>query len=170
MTHPTTQKPAKSKHAPASLRLSSEERPRRVNFGKAVEVGDPKQLSAIWRKAQAQVVSRKTAPLKPSELARWAGHFSPAEIDALVIPKRTLARRKARRQTLTLEETDKALRLARIGAEAGRVFGDPEKSARWLRKPNSALSDRTPLELLKSEAGALAVDELLGQIDHGMFV
>ncbi len=131
---------------------------------------DPRQLSLTWKKAQAQILSGKSAPLKLSQLSRWTARFSKKEMDALIIPKRTLARRKAKHETLTLEETDKALRLARISAEADRVFGDQEKSSRWLRKPNSALSGQTPLELLKSETGALAVGELLGQIDHGMFV
>ena len=68
------------------------------------------------------------------------------------------------------EETDKAVRLARISAEADRVFGSTEKSARWLRKTNAALSGQIPLDLLRSETGALAGEVLLGQIDHGMFV
>lgn len=153
MLRPTTKMPVKPKHASADHRFFPEEK-----------------LSDFWMKTQAQVVRGKAAPLKPFVLAHWATRFSPVEIDMLVIPKRTLARRKARRETLTQEETDKALRLARISAEADRVFGGPEKSARWLRKSNSALAGRTPLELLRSETGALAVDELLGRIDHGMFV
>jgi putative toxin-antitoxin system antitoxin component (TIGR02293 family) len=128
------------------------------------------RMSDIWEEAQAQAVLGKTVSLKPKELVRWSKRFSAAEIEELVIPKRTLARRTAKGEALTQEETDKALRLARIAAEADRVFGSPEKASRWLRKPNPALSGQTPLELLKSETGSRAVDELLGQIDHGMFV
>lgn len=127
-------------------------------------------LAAKWELAQAETLSGKPVQLHPRELGFWAGRFSPDELDELVIPKRTLARRKARHESLTVEETDKALRLARISAEADRVFGDPEKSSRWLRKPNPALAGNRPLGLLKSETGSHAVDELLGQIDHGMFV
>jgi putative toxin-antitoxin system antitoxin component (TIGR02293 family) len=61
-------------------------------------------------------------------------------------------------------------RLARIAAKAGRVFGDSNKASRWLRKPNAVLAGRTPLMLLESESDARVIDELLGQIDHGMFV
>lgn len=129
----------------------------------------PQALSKVWTRARSQALGGQPEALKPSDLADWAQRFSPLELDQLVIPKRTLARRKARGESLTGEETDKALRLARISAEADRVFGSPEKSASWLRKPNSALSGQTPLDLLKSETGALAVEELLGQIDHGMF-
>ena len=126
-------------------------------------------LSKVWSRARSEAVGGHPQTLKPSDLADWAQRFSPHELDHLVIPKRTLARRKARGESLTGEETDKALRLARISTEADRVFGSPDKSARWLREPNPALSGQAPLDLLKTEAGALAVEDLLGQIDHGMF-
>ena len=126
-------------------------------------------LSGLWQKARVEAARGTLAPLPVSGLSLLSARFSADEIDALVIAKRTLVRRRANREPLSLEETDKALRLARIASEADRIFANPEKSARWLRKPNAALSGHAPLELLKSEAGALAVDELLGQIDHGMF-
>lgn len=126
-------------------------------------------LAAKWDEAQAATLNGTPVQLDPRELGFWACRFSGEEMDILVIPKRTLARRKANREKLTIEETDKALRLARVAAEADRVFGDPGKSSRWLRKRNAALSGNSPLDLLKSETGARAVDDLLGQIDHGLF-
>jgi putative toxin-antitoxin system antitoxin component (TIGR02293 family) len=130
---------------------------------------EPSALVARWEEAQATALSGKPLQLHPRELGFWSGRFSAEEMDELVIPKRTLARRRARREPLTIEETDKAFRLARISSEADRVFGDPAKAARWLRMPNAALAGNRPLDLLKSETGSRAVDELLGQIDHGMF-
>lgn len=111
----------------------------------------------------------KLAPLLPGQLKALLPEFSFAEIEEIVVPKRTLARRRARGEALTSDETDRALRLARITIETRRVFGNADKAARWLRKPNAALSGQTPLALLRSETGARVVDELLGQIDHGMF-
>jgi putative toxin-antitoxin system antitoxin component (TIGR02293 family) len=134
-----------------------------------VKGADLAPLSAKWEQAQAETLGGKVVQLHPRELGFWAGRFSSDELDELVIPKRTLARRKARHESLTVDETDKALRLARISSEADRVFSDPEKSFRWLRKPNAALAGNRPLDLLKSETGSRAVDEVLGQIDHGMF-
>jgi putative toxin-antitoxin system antitoxin component (TIGR02293 family) len=78
--------------------------------------------------------------------------------------------RKIKERRGDVEATDRVLRLARISAEADRVFGDSAKASRWLRRPNPALAGRAPIELLASETGAQAVDELLIQIDHGMFV
>ena len=103
-------------------------------------------------------------------LGPWSRRFSQVEIEDLIIPKRTLARRKASNEPLSSEETDRAYRLARISAETDRVFANPDKADRWLRTPTPALGGRAPLELLKTEAGACVVEELLGQIDHGMFI
>ena len=95
--------------------------------------------------------------------------YSEDEIFALVVPKRTLARRKAANEPLTIEETDKALRLDRIAEQAERVFGEPEKAQRWLRKPKRELKGETPLAYLASEAGARVVEEMLFRIEHGIF-
>jgi putative toxin-antitoxin system antitoxin component (TIGR02293 family) len=90
------------------------------------------------------------------------------EIYELVLPRRTLAHRRAKHQPLTREESDKAVRLARITALAEQVFGDEEKASRWLRQPKRRFGSRTPLDLLSTEAGARLVEEMLYQIDDGM--
>ena len=102
-----------------------------------------------------------------ADLARRG--YSEDEIFALVVPKRTLARRKAGNEPLTVEETDKALRLERIAVQAERVFGAPEKAHRWLRKVKRELRGETPLAYLASEAGARVVEEMLFRIEHGIF-
>jgi putative toxin-antitoxin system antitoxin component (TIGR02293 family) len=101
--------------------------------------------------------------------AAWAPRFKTSEIEDVVIPKRTLARRRATSARLTQDEADRALRLARIQIEADRVFASPEKASRWLRKPNRSLAGQTPLSMLRTEAGTMVISEKLGQIDHGMF-
>jgi putative toxin-antitoxin system antitoxin component (TIGR02293 family) len=95
--------------------------------------------------------------------------YSEEEIFKLVVPKRTLARRRVMNDLLTVEETDKAFRLRRIAAQARRVFGDREKANRWLRKPKRELKGETPLGFLASEAGARVVEEMLHRIEHGIF-
>src|SRR5438034_7272775 len=45
------------------------------------------------------------------------------EIYSLIAPRRTLTHRRARRETLSREESDRAVRLARIAALAEHVFG-----------------------------------------------
>lgn len=94
--------------------------------------------------------------------------YSQEEIFALVVPKRTFARRQKRRELLTVEETDKAIRLARVAELAEHIFGDRTKAHRWLRKPKGALDRATPLAYLASEAGARLVEEMLHRIDSGI--
>ena len=105
--------------------------------------------------------------IEPAALKRLA-NYSDDEIHALVVPKRTLARRLSDGEPLTVEETDKAVRLARVDRLAAKVFGDAAKAHRWLRKPKKALSGETPLAYLATEAGARVVEEMLHRIDHGI--
>ena len=77
--------------------------------------------------------------------------------------------RKAANERLTVEETDKALRLARIATQAERVFGAADKAHRWLREPKRALQGETPVAYLATEAGARVVEEMLYRIEYGMF-
>jgi putative toxin-antitoxin system antitoxin component (TIGR02293 family) len=109
----------------------------------------------------------RIAPAALGDLSRRG--YSEDEIFALVVPKRTLARRKAANELLTVEETDKALRLERIAVQAERVFGDADKAHRWLRKAKRELKGETPLAWLASEAGARVVEEMLFRIEHGIF-
>jgi putative toxin-antitoxin system antitoxin component (TIGR02293 family) len=90
------------------------------------------------------------------------------EIYSLVVPRRTLTHRRARRQALSREESDRAVRLARIAALAEQVFGDGERSWRWLRASKRQVHSRSPLQLVATEAGARLVEELLYEIAEGM--
>jgi putative toxin-antitoxin system antitoxin component (TIGR02293 family) len=93
-----------------------------------------------------------------------------AEIDANVIPSRTLQHRRARREKLTLEESDRVLRMLRVLASVEDVYSTRERALAWLRRPNPRLEDRTPLSLLKTDTGSRMVEELLMQIEDGMII
>jgi putative toxin-antitoxin system antitoxin component (TIGR02293 family) len=92
------------------------------------------------------------------------------EIDGLVIPLRTLQHRRSRREKLTVEESDRVLRVARLLSQAESVYGSRARALAWLRRSHPLLRDRTPLETLKTDTGSRIVEELLVQIDEGMFV
>ena len=85
---------------------------------------------------------------------------------ALHLPQRTIARRK-KEQKLQADESDRLLRLARVGAQAAATLGSEEKAVRWLRRPNRALGNRAPLDLVDSDIGTRQIEEVLGRIDHG---
>jgi putative toxin-antitoxin system antitoxin component (TIGR02293 family) len=109
--------------------------------------------------------------LAPSVIKRLAAlGIERPEIDAVVIPSRTLQHRRSRREKLTIEESDRVVRLIRALSLAGSVYGGRERALAWLRKPHPRLDGRTPLSLLKTDTGARIVEELLIQIDEGMFI
>lgn len=98
------------------------------------------------------------------------GHgLTSTEVDALVIPHRTLKHRRSRRQRLSRDESDRAIRLARVLARASAVFGEEQKSLAWMRRPAQRFEGRSPMQMLATEAGGRLVEEALIQIDEGMF-
>lgn len=90
------------------------------------------------------------------------------EIYSLIVSRRKLSHRNCGRDPLTREESDRAVCVGRILALADDVFGDRTKALSWLRKPKQVLENRPPLELLSTNAGSRAVEELLYQIAFGM--
>jgi putative toxin-antitoxin system antitoxin component (TIGR02293 family) len=92
------------------------------------------------------------------------------EIDALIIPLRTLQHRRSRHEKLSVEESDRVIRLIRVLSAAETVYGSRERALAWLRRPHPRLDGRNPLSLLRTDTGARIVEELLIQIDEGMFV
>ena len=94
--------------------------------------------------------------------------FSSSEVYRLVLPRRTLAHRFAKHQALSAEESDRAVRVARVAVLAESVFGEPDRAWRWLRKSKRQFGGRAPIAMLATEPGARLVEELLTQIDHGL--
>jgi putative toxin-antitoxin system antitoxin component (TIGR02293 family) len=92
------------------------------------------------------------------------------EIDATIIPRRTLQHRRSRREKLTIEETDRVLRVIRALSLAESVYATRERALSWLRRHHARLGGRTPLSLLGTDTGSRIVEELLLQIDEGMFI
>lgn len=93
--------------------------------------------------------------------------FSDREIERFVIPARTRRHRREHEERLTVDESDRLVRLARVQALAEDVFGDADKANRWLRQELATLNRIAPLELAKTEAGARVVEQILGKIDWG---
>ena len=92
------------------------------------------------------------------------------EIDDVVISSRTLQYRRTRRQKLTVEESDRVLRLIRVLSVTESVFGRRERALAWLRSSNDHLGGRSPFSLLKTDVGCRVVEEKLIQIDEGIYV
>jgi len=114
----------------------------------------------------ASLVEKRLPAAAIKSLVR--GGLSDAEVYQLIVPRRTLAHRIANHQPLSREESDKAVRVARITTMAERAFHDTEKAWRWLRKPKRRFESKTPIEMLATEAGARLVEEMIIQFEYGM--
>ncbi len=91
------------------------------------------------------------------------------DIYEIVIPARTLKHRRANGQLLSRDESDKFARLMRVFEQASQVLGGSAAACGWLRKPKKRFGNRTGFQMLATEFGGRLVEEMLGQIDEGMF-
>ena len=91
------------------------------------------------------------------------------EVFEVIIPLRTWKHRKSRRQPLSKGESERVVRAARILARAQAVWGDQESALNWLRAPKKRFEGRSPLQMLSTETGGRLVEQMLVQIDEGMF-
>ncbi|WP_181699371.1 type II RES/Xre toxin-antitoxin system antitoxin [Chthonobacter albigriseus] len=110
---------------------------------------------AAFRLPANIVASMVTAGVKPDEISRIVG-----------LSVSGLGQDDDGR--LSPEQSDRAVRLARIVALAERVFANREKAFLWLRLPSEQLDGRTPFAYLTTETGARFVEEMLMRIDHGI--
>jgi len=89
--------------------------------------------------------------------------------DALHVSPRTLERRKEGGRLDALE-SDRALRLSRVYSKAVELYeGNEEAALAWLKRRNKALGGAPPVDLIKTEAGALQVEHLIGRLEHGVY-
>ncbi len=87
----------------------------------------------------------------------------------LGMPNTTLRRRRSSGR-LTLAESDHVVRVARLTALARELMaGDADAASRWLTTPHRLLGDEAPLHRASTEAGGREVEQLIGQLRHGVF-
>jgi putative toxin-antitoxin system antitoxin component (TIGR02293 family) len=89
--------------------------------------------------------------------------------ETLGIPQRTLTRRLSRHSRLTVAESDRTVRLARVYATAVEMIGNAGKATEWLRTPNRALGGQVPIDQLDTDLGAREVENILGRIAYGVY-
>lgn len=108
-------------------------------------------------------------PVNAVDAVIHSGILTAAEAEALVVSRRVLAARRQRGAPLTAGESDRLTRAVRVTVIANENFGDPKRAARWLRKPNRALSGAVPLARLRTGEGARVVEETILRLAHGIF-
>jgi putative toxin-antitoxin system antitoxin component (TIGR02293 family) len=110
---------------------------------------------------------RRGLPVTTVEFVLQTGRLTLAELDRIVLPRKTLMNRR-RLGLLTPEQSDRLVRVARLIAVAEETFGNQDKANVWLRRPTTALRGERPLDLLDTDEGARQVETLLGHIGHGI--
>jgi putative toxin-antitoxin system antitoxin component (TIGR02293 family) len=120
----------------------------------------------VRSQADLALAVRNRLPLGALKGLSEAG-LSEQEIEKFVIPQRTRRHRADRKQPLTVDESDRAVRLLRVQTLAEETFGDKEKANRWLRHPLTELQGEAPLAVAQTEAGARVIETILGKIAWG---
>lgn len=127
--------------------------------------GKPVLGATVRSQADLAMVVRNRLPLAALQGLSRAG-LSDQEIEQFVIPQRTRRHRAERNQPLTIDESDRAVRLLRIQSLAEDTFG-VDKASLWLRRPLAELNGDTPLTVAQTEAGARLIEMVLGKIAWG---
>lgn len=126
----------------------------------------PERTDADW----AGLVEEGVPIVDVVAFGREAG-FTTDELAKLVhIPPRTYARRVKARARLDIPEGERAVRIMRLYDLAKRLFGTHEHTRAWLNHKLPALGWRTPIDMARTEPGAREVENVIGAIEHGMFL
>jgi putative toxin-antitoxin system antitoxin component (TIGR02293 family) len=121
------------------------------------------QFQPDWRE-----VERGLPIAKLEEFSAYSG-FALKDLLEVVIPARTLKHRRQRNEPLSMDESDRLVRVARLYELGVKIFGNPDKARRWLSKPKHRFDGRSPLAMMRTSLGGNAVEEMLYQIDEGVF-
>jgi len=105
--------------------------------------------------------------LPVSALEKLAARVCPHDVRRFsyrVVPKATLERRHRDKKPLTIEESDRLARIAKVFAFGLEVFRDEAKVRSFLERPHPMLDNKAPLEVaLATGPGADAVINILGR-------
>lgn len=131
--------------------------------------GESLGLSVVHNHDLIQKVQKGLLFNALESLARKSGIPATELSNIMAIPERTFARRKSTGR-FTPEESERLLRIARIFEQAVELFnGEIPEAVKWLQTPRKALGSHSPLEYSATELGAREVENLIGQLVHGVF-
>jgi putative toxin-antitoxin system antitoxin component (TIGR02293 family) len=105
----------------------------------------------------------------PTELLKElvdAGSFS-REAREIIISLRALDARVNRRQLLSVRESDRLFRVARVIALAEVAFGGRDKARRWLNAPKRRFRGNSLVGMLTTTVGAFLIEDTLLQLTEG---
>ena len=136
-------------------------------------------MRLLGGKTLARKTERKGAAMVireglPSRVVTRLGELWDLDEDNLVhiigTSRRTLSRRmRATGSSLSPVESDRVFRFGRIMSRIEEVFSDKDIALDWANSPNLALSGDKPIEVLDTDAGVERVEEILINIEHGIY-
>ena len=88
---------------------------------------------------------------------------------AIGISLRTFQRRRETNKPLSPEQSNRAWKFAEILGRATDILGTQQAAEEWLERPAMALDRRRPMDLLATQAGVDAVEELLTRMEYGVY-
>jgi len=100
-------------------------------------------------------------------LARYLSFPIDQIAELLPISGRTI-QRYTPRQHFNRAVSEQILQIAEVVAKGVEVFEDKNHFLIWMKQPNVALGNKTPLNLLNSRFGTQMVLDELGRIEHGV--
>jgi len=121
------------------------------------------QFQPDWREVE------RGLPISTLEDFSAYSGFPLKDLLEVVIPARTLKHRRQRNESLSMDESDRLVRVARLYELGVKIFGNPDKARRWLSKPKRRFDGRSPLLMMRTSLGGIGVEEMLYQIDEGVF-
>lgn len=88
--------------------------------------------------------------------------------ELLAIAERTIQRYTLKKNFNRIV-SEQILQITEVAARGTQVFEDKEKFLSWMKQPNKALSNNTPISLLHSRFGIEMVLDELGRIEYGVY-
>lgn len=96
------------------------------------------------------------------------GGVTLSDLVGIVGKRRTLDRRLAENEMLTVEESDRLSRFADVLALTEHVMGGREAAIEWLRAPQFEFDGTPPIQMMRTHTGGDLVINLLQRFRHGM--
>jgi putative toxin-antitoxin system antitoxin component (TIGR02293 family) len=146
-----------------SFKPAGSAHPRRAEFALLEQLLDASIHSGL---DLAELASERVAV---EVIDRLSAHGLKADELSFIIPRRTLTHRRQNQERLSTDESDKAIRLAKIVSQADAAFDNQDKAMHWLRSPQHRFGGKSALDMASTEHGARLVEEALVQLDEGYF-
>lgn len=127
------------------------------------------QLIGIELRSDVDVLRLQREGVPMDAFERLAQHLPAVGIE--VIASRSSIRRRKGQGFLSMNESERALRIARVLARATELFGSETLAQEWLARPVDYVPGEdsiSPLELCAHDAGAELIENSLLRTRYGM--